>query len=90
MFMCKHCLEQFEDSSLAYTLIDAKRQAHPAADMFILKFCSKAHLQDFLHELSYQKQQYVLTRVDKNGALKQFEPAAPLDLLLLVGSSKAS
>lgn len=90
MFMCKHCLEQFEDSALAYTLIPEGRLGHPAADMFLNKFCSKAHLQDFLHEISFQKMTYVLTRVDKQGATKQFEAATPLDLLLLVGSSKAA
>lgn len=88
MFMCKHCLEQFEDQALAYTLIPEKRLHHPMADAFVLKFCSKAHVQQFLELISHnQVQQYVLTKMDKSGT-KDFEPSNPLDLLLLVGSSK--
>lgn len=89
MFMCKHCLEQFEDKDLAYTIIPETRVNFPAADAFILKFCSKAHVQEFLEQIKNHKQKYVLTKVGKSGE-KSFEPDYPLDLLLLVGSSKAS
>jgi len=87
MFMCKHCLEQFDDQALAYTLIPETRLHHPMADAFVLKFCSKAHIQQFLELISHQGMNYVLTKVDKVGN-KDFEPSNPLDLLLLVGSSK--
>jgi hypothetical protein len=90
MFMCKHCLEQFDDSQLAYTLIQESRLSHPAADTFVLKFCSRAHVQEFLGHISNQRQRYVLTKVESDGATKQFGPDYPLELLLLVGSSKAS
>lgn len=90
MFMCRHCKEQFEDDQLAYTLILEVRENFPAADMFLSKFCSKAHLQDFLHRISFQEQTYVLTKVNPDGSTKRFEPGYPLDLLLAVGSTKAS
>lgn len=89
MFMCRHCKEQYEDHQLTYTLILESRENFPAADMFLSKFCSKAHLQDFLHRISFQEQRYVLTKISKAGN-KRFDPAFPLDLLLLVGNSKAS
>lgn len=89
MFMCKHCLEQFEDEQLAYTLILENRVSHPSADAFVLKFCSKAHLQEFLELISGQQQNYILTKV--SGETKQeFPPAYPLDLLLQVGSTSAA
>ncbi len=87
MFMCGQCQEQYEDTSLAYTLILESRLAHPAADMYVLKFCSKAHVQEYLERINNQKQKYVLTKKGKGGD-KAFEAAAPLELLLLVGSSK--
>ncbi len=89
MFMCKECMEQFEDADLAYTIMLEARLNHPAPDLFVMKFCSKAHVQAFLHQLSFQGQRYVLTIHGKNGD-KRFEPAPPGELLLLVGSSKAS
>lgn len=89
MFMCKECLEQFEDSQLAYSLILESRISHHAADMFVMKFCSRAHLQHFLEQISNQGQRYVLTRHGKGGD-KTFEPDTALNLLMLVGSSKAS
>jgi hypothetical protein len=89
VFMCKHCLEQFEDSDLAYTLIPETRVSRPEADMYVMKFCSRNHLQEFLQRLSFQEQLYILTKNGRTGA-KQFEAAKPLDLLLLVGSAKAS
>ncbi len=89
MFMCKECLEQFEDKDLAYTLILESRMSHPAADAFMLKFCSKAHVQQYLQHISYQGQKYVLTKVTKSGEQK-FPADTPLELLLVVGSSKAS
>ncbi|HYG58672.1 MAG TPA: hypothetical protein VD902_11500 [Symbiobacteriaceae bacterium] len=88
MFMCKHCLEQYEDKDLAYTLIPEKRRSHPMADAFVLKFCSKAHVQQFLEDISHHSQVFILTKVDPSGNNKEFEPNAALDLLLLVGSSK--
>lgn len=87
--MCKHCLEQFEDQDLAYTLILESRLIHPAADTFYLKFCSKAHVQEFLEHISGQQQNYILTKVTRSGEQK-FPADYPLELLLLVGSSKAS
>jgi len=87
MFMCKECLEQFE--SPAYTLILESRLSHPMADSFLSKFCSKAHLQQYLQHISNQRQKYVLTKVTKNGE-QAFPANYPLELLLLVGSSKAS
>lgn len=89
MFMCKHCLEQFEDNELAYTLILESRVNHPANDAFFLKFCSKAHVQEFLGYISNQRQKYVMTKVTGNGE-QRFPADYPLELLLLVGSSKAS
>lgn len=89
MFMCRHCKEQYEDDQLAYTLILECQENVPNSYMYLSKFCSKAHIQEFLHRISFQEQNYVLTKVDKNGS-KRFDPAFPLDLLLLVGSSKAS
>lgn len=89
MFMCKQCLEQFDDKDLAYTLILETRVNQPYADAFVLRFCSKAHVQDFLQQISNQKQRYVLAKVTKSGEQK-FPADYPLELLLLVGSSKAS
>lgn len=89
MFMCKQCLEQYDDSKLAYTLIPESRLSHPSAETFLLKFCSKAHLQDFLSHISNQRQKYVLTYVAKNGP-KQFPADYPLELLLQVGSQKTA
>lgn len=89
MFMCTHCHEQFAVQNLAYTLILESRLSHPAADMFVQKFCSKAHIQAYLKQISYQGQKYVLTQITKNGQ-QQFPADVPLELLLLVGSSKAS
>lgn len=89
MFMCKYCLEQFEDKDLAYTLILESRLDHPMADAFVLKFCSKAHVQELLHHISNQRQKYVLTKITRNGEQK-FPADYPLELLLIVGSSKAS
>lgn len=87
--MCKECLEQFADKDLAYILILESRLSHPAADAFALKFCSKAHIQTYLEHINYQRQKYVLTKITKNGQ-QQFPADYPLELLLLVGSSKAS
>lgn len=89
MFMCRQCKEQYEDDQLAYTLILESREHFPASDMFLSKFCCMAHLQAFLDRLSFQQQHYVLTKISPSGN-KRFEPGSPLDLLLLVGSSKAS
>lgn len=89
MFMCKECMEQFEDADLAYSVILEARLNHPAPDMFVMKFCSKAHVQAFFHQIASQGQRYVLTIHGKNGD-KRFDPALPVELLLLVGSSKAS
>lgn len=89
MFMCSHCLEQYEDQDLRYTLILESRLSHPAVDAFWLKFCSKAHVQEFLDRISNQRQKYVLTMVTARGEQK-FPADYPLELLLLVGSSKAS
>lgn len=89
MFMCTHCLEQFEDSHLAYTLILESRLSHPAAEMYRLKFCSLAHVQEFLDRIKFQRQRYVLTKVNANGE-KSFEAELPRELLILVGSSRAS
>lgn len=85
MFMCKECLEQFEDSQLAYTLIPENRLSHPSADTFVYKFCSRAHLRDFLSKISYQRQKYILTQYGKNGP-EPFPSDYPLELLLQVGS----
>lgn len=90
MFLCRQCKEQFEDQQLAYTLILEARENFPAHDMFLSKFCCKAHLQEFLDRLSFQQQRYILTKVNQDGSTKRFEPDNPLELLLLVGSSKAS
>lgn len=80
MFMCKHCLEQYEDERLAYVLMPENRMNHPLADAFAFKFCSRAHLVEFLQRISHQSQPYVLTRVV--GADRETLPAAPpLDLL---------
>jgi hypothetical protein len=89
MFLCKQCGEQYEDQDLAYTLILESRMNHSPADMFKMSFCSKAHLQELLDQISNQRQRYVLTKMEKGGP-RQFEPDFPLELLLLVGSSKAS
>lgn len=89
MFVCTQCQEHFQDKDLAYSLILENRLAHPAADMFVMKFCSKMHVQEFLDRIGNQRQLYVLTRTGKSGG-KAFEPGYPRDLLLLVGSSKAS
>lgn len=89
MFMCKQCLEQYEDEQLAYTLILQNRLSHPSADAFLLKFCSMSHLQDFLELISGQQQNYILTKITGD-AKQEFPPAYPLDLLLQVGSTKAS
>lgn len=89
MFMCSQCLEQYDDQELTYTLILESRLDHPAADSFVLKFCSRAHVQEFLERIQNQRQFYVLTRVTK-GAAKRFDPAYPIDLLILVGSTKVS
>jgi hypothetical protein len=87
--MCRHCKEQYEDQNLAYTLILEVRENAPNADMYLSKFCSKAHVQEFLQRIHFQEQRYVLSKVTNDGT-KRFDPAAPLNLLLLVGSSKAS
>ncbi len=80
MFMCKHCLEQFEDERLAYILMPENRMSHPAADAFAWKFCSRAHLVEFLQRISNQSQSFALTRV--TGENRETFPAAPpLDLL---------
>lgn len=88
MFMCKHCLEQYEDQDLAYTLILESRLSHPMADSFLMKFCSRAHLQEFLQLSSGQKMKYVLTQVGSNGE-KTFPADYPLELLLQLGSRAA-
>ncbi|MGE5672345.1 MAG: hypothetical protein ACM3XM_00460 [Mycobacterium leprae] len=88
MFMCKQCLEQFEDSHLAYELILEIRLSSPVPDYWVLKFCSLQHVQDFLRTVVHnQQQRYVLTKKGQGGD-KRFEPAFPSELLLLVGSSK--
>jgi hypothetical protein len=79
--MCKHCLEQFEDEHLAYILVPEKRLQHPAADAFAFKFCSRAHLEEFLRHIANQRQAYVLTKVS-GAERKTFPAAGPLDLLL--------
>jgi hypothetical protein len=89
MFMCNQCLEQFEDSQLAYTLILEDRLSHPSAEMFQMQFCTKQHVQQFLERIRTQRQKYVLIKKGK-GAEKRFESDYPRELLLLVGSSKAS
>jgi len=89
MFMCNLCWEQYEDQQLAYTLILENRLGHPASEMFLLKFCSKAHVQQFLTQVVNQRQSYVLTRKGRGGD-RVFNPAYPRELLILVGSSKAS
>jgi len=80
VFICKYCLEQFEDERLAYILIPESRKSHPAADAFALKFCSRAHLVEFLQHISNQHQPYSLTRVAGDNR-ETFPPAPPLDLL---------
>lgn len=90
MFLCKHCLEQFEDADLAYTLIAETRLDHPAKDLYVMKFCSRAHLQAFLEFRNFQGQRYVLAKVSKDGSVRSFEPAPPTELIILVGSSTAS
>lgn len=89
MFMCKQCMEQFEDSQLAYSLIPESRLRHPAVEMFTFRFCSLAHVQEFLKQISNQQLPYVLTKHGKSGD-KQFAPDVPSELLLTVGSSKAA
>lgn len=89
MFMCNQCWEQYEDDHLAYSLILESRLSQPAKDLYVLKFCSLYHVQEFLHRIANQQQRYVLTKVGKNGETS-FEPDVPKELLLLVGSSKAS
>lgn len=89
MFMCTHCLEQYEDSHLSYTMIPESRLSHPAAEMYRLRFCSLAHVQEFLDRIKFQGQRYVLTKVTPQGE-KSFEPDVALELLIMVGSSKAS
>lgn len=89
MFLCTQCLEQFEESHLAYTMILESRLTHPAMEMFVLKFCSKTHIQQFLDRIRNQGQRYVLT-IKSPGGNRSLEPGLPRDLLLLVGSSKAS
>lgn len=89
MFMCNQCWEQYEDHQLAYTLILENRLGHPASEMFLLKFCTKAHVQAFLTQIVNQRQAYVLTKKGRGGN-KVFESAYPRELLILVGSSKAS
>mgnify|MGYP006920173314 CR=1 FL=1 len=79
--MCKHCLEQFEDEHLAYILLPEKRLQLPAADTYAFKFCSRAHLEEFLRHISNQHQAYVLTKVSGPDR-KTIATAAPLDLLL--------
>lgn len=87
MFMCAQCQEQYEDRDLAYTLIAETRLSHPTAETFVLKFCSKKHVQEFLERIHAQHLNYVLTKKGK-GHDKRFDPAFPEELLLLVGSSK--
>ncbi|MFZ5815666.1 MAG: hypothetical protein ACOY93_10250 [Bacillota bacterium] len=82
-------MEQYEDKDLAYTLILESRLTHPAADAFVMKFCSRNHVQEFLSRIRNQGQKYVLTRILANGE-QTFPADSPLELLLLVGSSKAS
>jgi hypothetical protein len=89
MFLCKYCQEQFDDRDLAYTVILEAREHFPAAELFLNKFCCLSHLQTFLTHISNQSQTYVLTKITPTGN-KRFDAATPLDLLLLVGSSKAS
>lgn len=89
MFLCTQCQEQHENEGLAYTLILASRLTHPAADTFVMKFCSTRDVQAFLDRIRHQRQAYVLTKTGPAGD-KVFGPLLPLDLLLLVGSSKAS
>mgnify|MGYP000214913696 CR=1 FL=1 len=80
MFMCKYCLEQFDDERLAYILMPESRMSHPAADAFALKFCSRSHLVEFLQRISNQNQSFALTRV--TGEDRETFPAArPLELL---------
>lgn len=80
MFLCKYCLEQFEDEHLAYVLIPESRMRHPAADAFAFKFCSRAHLVAFLQRITHQHQPYTLTKV--SGDRRETYPAAPpLELL---------
>jgi len=83
--MCKHCLEQYEDEELAYTLMPENRLTHPAADSFLFKFCSRAHLQGFLELIRAQQQRYILTRV-VGDVRETLPPAEPLDILLRLGS----
>lgn len=89
MFMCKHCLEQYDDNRLAYTLVPEVRSTHPAADAFVLKFCSKDHLQQFLQRMTHQHQPFLLVKKGAGGD-KPFEPATALDLLALTGHTRAS
>lgn len=86
--MCKHCLQQFEDEQLAYTLLpEGRKVTSPnSVAFFELKFCSLKHTQDFLHHIQYQQMRYILTKKGKDGD-KVFEPAYPADLLLLIGSA---
>jgi|GEM_PF-1934279 len=90
MFMCKHCLQQFEDEQLAYTLLpEGRKQTSPdSVAFFEMKFCSLKHTQEFLHRIQYQQMRYILTKKGKDGESdKVFEPALPADLLLIIGSS---
>lgn len=88
MFMCKHCLQQYDDNELAYTLILESRMSVPAetVGMYLMKFCSLKHTQQFLENIRTQKLRYVLTKKGPNGD-KQYEPAYPADLLLVIGSN---
>lgn len=85
MFMCKYCLQQYEDSQLAYELIPQARLSHPAKEAFYYKFCSKEDLQKFLSDISFQHLVYVLTEKGAGGD-KEFPPGTPKDLLLQVGA----
>jgi len=87
MFMCKHCLQQYEDEQLAYTLLpEGRKQTSPdSVAFFEMKFCSLKHTQEFLQRIQYQKMRYILTKKGKNGD-KVYEPALPADLLLVIGT----
>ncbi|HEY8347981.1 MAG TPA: hypothetical protein VIL07_12060 [Symbiobacteriaceae bacterium] len=90
MFMCKQCLQQYEDDHLAYTLLPEYRlRTSPpeSMDMFTLKFCSLEHTREYLKRISPQKSRYILTKKSKDGD-KQFEPNIPAELLILIGSSE--
>lgn len=89
MFLCTQCQEQFENDHLAYTLILESRLTHPAHAMFVQNFCSQHDLQEYLTRIRSQHQRYLLVKKGPSGD-RAFEPAEPLDLLMLVGSSKVS